>query len=91
MTSSEAERPVLTAEQKLELNYLKLTWDRFYDITYNGARWSATPKGTREVLHADSKAEMNTALMLDATVRTSRPSRSIEAASSAPFPVPSPE
>jgi hypothetical protein len=91
MTNSASERPVLTAEQKLELNYLKLTWDRFYDIGYDGARWSAIPKGTRDVLHADSKEQMRTALMLDAPGRNKRPGRWIERASGTPFFVAIPE
>lgn len=85
MTNRAAERPVLTAEQKLELNYLKLTWDRFYDITYDGDRWLATPKGTQDVLYADSKDQMRTALMLDAPGRNTRPGRWIERASGTPF------
>ena len=91
MTNSAAERPVLTAEQKLELNYLKLIWDRYYEISYDGARWSAIPKGTREVIYADSKAQMNTALMLDAPGRSNRPGRWIEVASGIPFLAPSQE
>jgi hypothetical protein len=81
MTSSAAGRPVLTAEQRLELNYLKLTWDRFYDISYDGAHWSAIPKGTQEVLCADSRDQMRMVLLLDAPGRNKRPGRWIERAS----------
>ena len=91
MTDSAAGRLVLTDQQRLELNYLKLTWDRFYDITFDGARWSATPKGTQEVLCADSGEQMRTALMLDASGRSKRPGRWIERASGAPFFVTAPE
>jgi hypothetical protein len=91
MTDSAAERPVLTAEQRLELNYLKLTWDRFYDITHDGTRWSAVPKGTQEVLFADSREQMRTVLMMDASGRSDRPGRWIERASGTPFFVATPE
>jgi hypothetical protein len=91
MTDSTAQRPVLTAEQMLELNYLKLTWDRFYDITYDGTTWSAVPKGTEEVLHADSRAQMRAVLLLDAPGRSKRPGRWIERASGPPYFVAIPE
>jgi hypothetical protein len=91
MTSSAAGRPVLTEEQALELNYLKLTWDRFYDITYDGSTWSAVPKGTGVVLHADSKDQMRTVLMMDAAGRSKRPGRWIERASGPPYFVAIPE
>jgi hypothetical protein len=91
MKNSAPERPTLTAGQKLELNYLKLTWDRYYAISYDGARWSAIPKGTRDVIHAGSKAEMNVALMADAAARNARPGHWIEVASGAPFHISSPE
>jgi hypothetical protein len=91
MTDSAADRPVLTAEQGLELNYLKLTWDRFYDITYDGTTWSATPKGTQDVLHADSRDQMRTVLMMDAQGRSRRPGRWIERASGPPYFVAIPE
>ena len=47
MTNSAAERPVLTAEQRLELNYLKLTWDRFYEISYDGAAGQPSRRAPR--------------------------------------------
>ena len=88
MTDSAAERPVLTDEQKLELNYLKLTWDRFYTLTIEGTRWCAIPRGTDTALYADSKTEMNKVLMLDAVSRTSRRGHYIERASGPPYWVP---
>jgi hypothetical protein len=91
MTDSATDRPVLTAEQMLELNYLKLTWDRFYDITYDGITWLAVPKGTEVVLRADSRDQMRTVLMMDAPGRSKRPGRWIERASGPPYFVAIPE
>jgi hypothetical protein len=91
MTDSAAGRPVLTAEQMLELNYLKLVWDRLYDITYDGTTWSAVPKGTEVVLCAGSRDQMRSVLLLDAAGRGKRRGRWIERASGPPYFVAFPE
>jgi hypothetical protein len=79
-----AERPALTAEQRLELNYIKLTWDRFYEITCDGTTWFATPRGTDDVIEAGSKEELGRLLMLYAPSRSSG-GHFIEGASGPPF------
>jgi hypothetical protein len=88
MTDSAAGRPVLTDEQKLELNYLKLTWDRFYTLTIEGTRWCAIPRGTGTALYADNKTEMDKVLMLDAAGRGAQRGHFIERASGPPYWVP---
>lgn len=84
MADSAAERPVLNEEQKLELNYLKLTWDRFYALSTDGMRWFAVPCGTGTVLHAGSKTEMHKVLLADAASRSSQRGHFIDAASGPP-------
>jgi hypothetical protein len=84
MADGVAERPVLTDQQALELNYIKLTWDRFYDITCDGTRWFAVPKGTKDVLEADSKQDLQRLITLDAPKRSSG-GHYVESASGPPY------
>jgi hypothetical protein len=83
--SAAAERPVLPDEQRQELNDLKLTWDRFYDISCDGALWRAVPKGTQDIIEADSRDRLARLISLDAPGRCSPRGHFIETASGPPF------
>jgi hypothetical protein len=80
-----AARPVLRDEQRLDLNYLKLTWARFYALNCDGGRWTAIPLGTETVITAGSKDELNRLLMTDAQTRVDRAGYWIETASGPPY------
>jgi hypothetical protein len=83
--STPANEPVLRDEQKLALNYLKLTWARFYALNCDGVRWTAIPLGTETVITAGSKDELHELLMVDARTRVTRAGYWIETASGPPF------
>jgi hypothetical protein len=85
MSASASERPVLRDEQKLALNYLKLTWARFYALNCDGVRWTAIPLGTETVISAGSKDELHKLLMADAHTRINRAGHWIETASGPPY------
>jgi hypothetical protein len=90
MTDSAAARPVLTHEQVLDLNYLKLTWAKFYEITCDGGRWTAVPLGTQTALTADSKDGLHKILRVDAYTRVTRNGHWVETASGPPYFVETP-
>jgi hypothetical protein len=58
MADSAARASVLTAEQRRELIGLRMIWDKWYAINFDGVHWTAIPAGTETVLSADSSDQL---------------------------------
>jgi hypothetical protein len=81
MSEPPSGRPVLTSGQILDLNYLRLTWTKFYEISCDGVIWTAIPHGTEEAITAESQDGLYKILRVDAYSRVTCSGRWIETAS----------